>query len=152
MGGLGTVQNGIAGGSIYGPDVDVLIWDSGMTEPDTAHKDLFFRQALLGGKSKIPVVWGGGSIEFSVLKYLHDEADIDVGQFGTGKEGIIAVTSEEQAKSNSYKKFGVPVITDGEVVGHLARELLAEVRPDSQGYDGELRDPADLISSLPDTS
>jgi hypothetical protein len=28
-GGLGTQQNAIAGGSIYGPDVDLLMWDSG---------------------------------------------------------------------------------------------------------------------------
>ena len=29
MGGLGTVQNGIGSGSIYGDEVDLLIWDSG---------------------------------------------------------------------------------------------------------------------------
>jgi hypothetical protein len=28
-GGLGTQQNAIAGGSLYGPDVDLLMWDSG---------------------------------------------------------------------------------------------------------------------------
>ena len=29
MGGLGTSQNGLAAGSIYGPDMDILHWDSG---------------------------------------------------------------------------------------------------------------------------
>ena len=29
MGGLGTIQNGIGSGSIYGDEVDLLIWDSG---------------------------------------------------------------------------------------------------------------------------
>ena len=28
-GGLGTLHNGLAAGSIYGPDVDFIIWDSG---------------------------------------------------------------------------------------------------------------------------
>jgi hypothetical protein len=43
-GGLGTVQSALASKSIYGPDVDLLVWDSGMTEPNGAHVDLFARQ------------------------------------------------------------------------------------------------------------
>jgi hypothetical protein len=44
-GGLGTAHNGIAAGSTYGPDVDLLMWDSGMTEGRDAHVlDMFARQ------------------------------------------------------------------------------------------------------------
>jgi hypothetical protein len=36
-GGMGTAHNGIAAGSIYGPDVSLLMWDSGMTEGRQSH-------------------------------------------------------------------------------------------------------------------
>ena len=44
----------------------------------TDHIDLFYRQALLAGK-RIPIVWGGN---FDLLKMLHEEADVDVGEWG----------------------------------------------------------------------
>jgi hypothetical protein len=53
-GGLGTAHNGIAAGSTYGPDVDLLMWDSGMTEGrDTAVLDMFARQV----RQKICCCW-----------------------------------------------------------------------------------------------
>ena len=48
QGGLGTLQNALAAGSIYGDDMDLLIWDSGMTERSKAQIDLFFRQVRFG--------------------------------------------------------------------------------------------------------
>jgi hypothetical protein len=33
MGGLGTLQTGLAAASILGPHVDVIMWDSGMYSP-----------------------------------------------------------------------------------------------------------------------
>ena len=39
-GGLGTVQHGMGSGSVYGPDVDVLMWDSGMTEGNKGFQDI----------------------------------------------------------------------------------------------------------------
>jgi hypothetical protein len=66
----------------------------GMTEPAAEHVDVFYRQALLAGK-RIPVLWGG---PFELLKMLHEEADVDVGDWGTAMDGIAEVESLEQAK------------------------------------------------------
>ena len=47
--GLGTMHNSIGAGSIYGPDVDILMYDSLYTEDgDDRAVDLFARQAILG--------------------------------------------------------------------------------------------------------
>lgn len=97
QGGLGTIQNAMASGDLYGKDIDLLLWDSSMTEPGFDHFDLFVRQAMLGGK-RVPVIWSAGQ-RFSVLKKLHEEADVDVGEFGRGMLGIEMTTSEEQAKT-----------------------------------------------------
>lgn len=95
QGGLGTVHSSLGSSSIYGDQVDLLIWDSGMTEnPNPDHVELFMRQGLIGSK-RIPVVWGG---HFNILRHLHNEADVDVGEFGWGMDGITEITSEEQAE------------------------------------------------------
>jgi len=96
IGGLGTVQSAMGSADIYGKDVDLLIWDSGMTERIGEHIDLFFRQGLIGG-DKVPVIWSAGG-NFPVLKMLHEEAGVDVGEFGIGLDGVILTESEEQAK------------------------------------------------------
>ena len=47
--GVGTMHNAIGSGSIYGPDVDILMYDSMSTEDgDDRAVDLFSRQAILG--------------------------------------------------------------------------------------------------------
>ena len=56
-GGLGTVHNRIAAGDIYGQDVDMLMWDSGMTEKNNRDIELMHRQGLLASPHKIPVLW-----------------------------------------------------------------------------------------------
>jgi len=94
QGGLGTIQAGMGSGSIYGDEVDLLMWDSGMTEGDKAHIDAFYRQALLAG-NRIPVLWGG---PFELLRMLHEEADVDVGDWGSAMDGITEVESYEQAQ------------------------------------------------------
>jgi hypothetical protein len=67
QGGLGTVQNAMAAGDLYGQEIDLLIWDAGMTEKSfPEHIDLFFRQGLLGG-NRVPVVWSAGGT-FDILK------------------------------------------------------------------------------------
>ena len=70
-GGLGTAHNGLGAASVYGPDVDVLMWDSQMTEGDGQSIDLMHRQQILGG-SKVRVVWGlhGGVSKEFFLKGL----------------------------------------------------------------------------------
>ncbi|KAG7356197.1 hypothetical protein IV203_000883 [Nitzschia inconspicua] len=103
QGGLGTIQAGLGSGSIYGDEVDLLLWDSddladdeGMTEKDNPeHIDIFYRQALLAG-NRVPVIWGG---PFELLKMLHEEADVDVGVWGQATDGIIEVESAGQANN-----------------------------------------------------
>ena len=68
-----------------------------MTENDAAHLDFFIRQVLLAGH-KVPIVWASGA-NFGVLKDLHELADVDVGEYGTGMDGIEETTSDEQAKT-----------------------------------------------------
>mmetsp|Transcript_17057 Transcript_17057/g.47915 ORF Transcript_17057/g.47915 Transcript_17057/m.47915 type:complete len:918 (+) Transcript_17057:96-2849(+) len=95
QGGMGTSHSAMGSGSIYG-NCDLLIWDSGMTEKgDLDLIDLFLRQGLLSG-DRVPVVWGGN---FEVLRHLHENADVDVGEVGTGMDGVIMVESEAQAKT-----------------------------------------------------
>jgi hypothetical protein len=98
QGGLGTIHNAMGMGSLYGNETDLLLWDSGMTERGKRDIELFLRQGLLGG-NRVPVVWGGG---FEVLRMLHQHADVDVGEFGEGTDGIIKVEDEVQAKSVPY--------------------------------------------------
>lgn len=38
-GGMGTLHNGLGASSIYGPDVDFLMWDSSMTEKESEAGD-----------------------------------------------------------------------------------------------------------------
>lgn len=94
-GGLGTVHNGIAAASVYGPDVDVLMWDSSMTEKESHSQDLFHRQALLGG-SKVPVLW---TLAGNVAKELYLNADADVGYPGEGKVGVPTAQSYEEIQA-----------------------------------------------------
>jgi hypothetical protein len=69
---------------------------TGMTEGRELEKiDMFLRQGLMGGK-RIPVVWGG---TFDLLQMLHENADIDVGEFGQATDGIVETESAEQAKT-----------------------------------------------------
>lgn len=83
-GGLGTIQHGLAAASVFGPDVDMLMWDSGMTEGEEHAKEVIFIQAALSG-SKVPVYW---SLAGNAAKLLHLKADVDVGYFGDGIEAM----------------------------------------------------------------
>jgi hypothetical protein len=51
------VQNGLASADLYGPDQDIIIWDTGMTEGEDSVRDLFVRTAFLTG-NRVPVLWG----------------------------------------------------------------------------------------------
>jgi hypothetical protein len=73
-GGLGTQHNAFAGGSIWGPDVDMLMWDSGMTEGGNRDPDLMMRQGMIGGM-KVPVLWNFNA--GTMIKY-HEKADVDI--------------------------------------------------------------------------
>lgn len=98
QGGLGTLHNALGAGSLYGSEIDLLLWDSGMTEPGAAHIDLFIRQGLIGG-NRVPVVWAGN---FEVMAALHEHADVDLGEFGSGTDGIPMITDATPAATLPY--------------------------------------------------
>jgi hypothetical protein len=54
MGGVGTLQFTLAGGDLYG-EMDLVEWDSGMTEKEPV-VDLFNKQAILSGE-RVPVIF-----------------------------------------------------------------------------------------------
>jgi hypothetical protein len=83
-GGLGTLHNGIAASNIYGPDVDALLWDSGMTELEASAPDAMARQAMLGGM-KVPALW---TLHPETATYLHLAGGADTGLVGTGYFGV----------------------------------------------------------------
>lgn len=98
MGGLGTIQHAMGSGSIYGNEIDLLLWDSGMTEGRNLQAtDLFLRQGLIGG-NRVPVIWGNG-FNFDMVKYLHENADADIGEFGQATDGLPEAQSDEHAKT-----------------------------------------------------
>ena len=99
QGGLGTLQGGMGARDIYGSEIDLFLWDSGMTESNLPHHiDLVIRQVLLSG-NRVPIIWGG---PFDLLKLYHELADVDVGDWGNGLAGIPETTSEEQALTLPY--------------------------------------------------
>jgi len=98
MGGLGTIQHALGSAGIYGDEIDLLLWDSGMTEGrDQPAMDMFLRQGLIGGK-RVPVIWGYG-IDFDLLKNVHENADADIGEFGSATEGLPLTESRQQAET-----------------------------------------------------
>jgi hypothetical protein len=100
--GLGTIQSALGFRDLYGDDIDLVIWDSSSAEDtdDNAKEnlDLFLRQALLSGKSKVPHVWVGANHAFDVLRELHNAVGAAVGEFGTGMDGVSLTESSDQAK------------------------------------------------------
>jgi hypothetical protein len=95
FGGLGTIHSSMGLRDILGKEIDLMLWDSGMTENANQHHiDLFMRQALMAG-NRVPVLWASGP--FDLLKMLHENVDADVGEFGNGLSGIEPVRDEEHA-------------------------------------------------------
>lgn len=95
QGGLGTVHSSLGFNSIYGSEIDLMLWDSSMTEgKHLDHIDLFFRQALMA-EGRVPVVWGAGG-QFDLLKMLHNVAEADIGEFGLGWDGVPDTMDEQQ--------------------------------------------------------
>eukprot|EP00540_Astrosyne_radiata_P017049 CAMPEP_0116846898 /NCGR_PEP_ID=MMETSP0418-20121206/14120_1 /TAXON_ID=1158023 /ORGANISM="Astrosyne radiata, Strain 13vi08-1A" /LENGTH=620 /DNA_ID=CAMNT_0004478255 /DNA_START=23 /DNA_END=1886 /DNA_ORIENTATION=- len=98
-GGLGTLQNSLGAKDLYGDEVDILIWDSGMTENrDNKAVDIFARQGLIGG-NRVPFLMGG---HWGDLKFLNEEAGADVGEYGEGLDGIPTCKDEVDAEKVVY--------------------------------------------------
>ncbi len=101
IGGRSTLIHSLGWSSIYGSDVDMVVWDDYNLEEkgkldDTANAlfDLFARQALLAGDTSLPFLWGG---DFDVLRNLHEKADVDVGQLGNALFGVEETASASAA-------------------------------------------------------
>ena len=84
MGGLGTGQAGLGAGYLYGQDVDMLMWDSSMTEGDEGSQDLLHRQYILGAQ-KVPILW---SLASNPIINLHQTTGVYAGIPGGGRAGI----------------------------------------------------------------
>mmetsp|Transcript_39931 Transcript_39931/g.96377 ORF Transcript_39931/g.96377 Transcript_39931/m.96377 type:complete len:658 (+) Transcript_39931:231-2204(+) len=95
QGGLGTTQNGLGATSIYGPDIDMLMWDSGMTEKEEKARDLFHRQGLLS--YKVPVLW---TESVAAAKFWNEKAGVDVGMKGSGRSGIRKGKTWDEIQNN----------------------------------------------------
>ncbi|KAL3928302.1 MAG: hypothetical protein SGBAC_012707, partial [Bacillariaceae sp.] len=81
---------------LAGADVDMLMWDAGMTEgQDKRAVSVMHRQGLLGG-SKVPILW---SLASGVLRQLHADAGVDVGFPGSAHAGIPMIKSHEQVET-----------------------------------------------------
>jgi len=96
LGGLGTTQTGIATKQILGHDVDMLLWDSGMTEKEGRARDMFFRQGILGG-GKVPMLLAASPRD-DIIGMLNEHADADVLMFGDQSVLPKTETLEEVAK------------------------------------------------------
>lgn len=111
-GGRSTLESSLGWSSIYGSDVDMVVWDdygaviaNKNDEEGYNHRedldemakelfDFFARQALLSGNANIPFIWGG---DFEVLRNLHEVADADVGMLGSGMSGVPETTGDREA-------------------------------------------------------
>lgn len=68
---LGTLHHSLGSRSMYGDEIDIIVWDSTLTEKDKSSISMFYRQALLAGK-RAPVLWGG---PFELLKDFYNHVD-----------------------------------------------------------------------------
>ena len=75
------MQTALGSKSLYGEEVDIMIWDTSMTEPGDAAYDLFARQALLGKRA--PVLYHG---RWNVQKHISDETGADIFYMGNGDD------------------------------------------------------------------
>ena len=104
-GGRSTLIHALGFSSIYGSDVDMIVWDDYSSKEDgtSSHAldefgaqlfDFFARQALLSGTTHLPFIWGG---DFTVLRNLHEHADADIGQLGNALLGVPETSSRKVA-------------------------------------------------------
>ena len=105
-GGRSTLIHALGWSSIYGSDVDMVVFDDYNTDEEDGNSssdlddfgaqlfDFFARQALLSGTTSLPFIWGG---DFSVLRNLHEHADADIGQLGNALQGVPETSSRKVA-------------------------------------------------------
>lgn len=98
-GGLGTIQNAMGARDIYGRDIDILVWDSSMTENTNPDIDLFARQGLMGS-DRAPLLFTGSKAD--IFGSLGEHADADYMVYGTGMAAIPKVEGPEQAEKIAW--------------------------------------------------
>ena len=98
-GGLGTIHNSMAAADIYGHDVDMIMWDSGMTEKPKENIELMHRQALIGSKFKVPILWT--LAEKQALQF-YEQAKVPFGIPGSGYKGLPTVSTYEELMAQPY--------------------------------------------------
>jgi hypothetical protein len=110
-GGLGTQHNAYAGGSLFGSDVDMLMWDSGMTEGGSRDPDLMIRQGIMGGL-KVPVIWNFPHVP--MIQY-HQKADLDIILNSDSRLGVPQQDTMQQIDdtvwANKFLKCGAELKT-----------------------------------------
>jgi len=107
QGGMGTLQSAMAGVGIYNEN-DFMLWDSSMTEKDGRAQDVFMRQALLGGKRRVPILFdmGGGK---GIMDKLVKEVGANVG----GVTGVGLLPKFKNVTVNfAEKKYNAACWTD----------------------------------------
>ena len=96
------MQSGLGIGSLYGPDIDMLLWDSGMTEKsDGKAHAIFPTQGVLGPPGKVPfLIARGGELE--------KNCDADFGNLGSGHAGIPTQETVEAAQKLPFAAAYLP--------------------------------------------
>ncbi|KAL7579687.1 hypothetical protein ACA910_021834 [Epithemia clementina (nom. ined.)] len=94
MGGLGTLHNTIASGDIYGQDVDILLWDSGMTEKEKEARGIMAIQGLVG-MDRAPFLWFERERD-QILTTIHNRTGADVAVYGDPAVLKLPVQSAEE--------------------------------------------------------
>ena len=69
---------------LYGPNVDLLLWELGMTEKQAPNIEVMAPQAILGG-NKVPFLF---QFPNDVAQTLHGHANVDVGHTSSALSGI----------------------------------------------------------------
>lgn len=95
-GGLGTLQASLGMSWIYGDEIDLLLWDSKMTEGSGPDQDIFIRQGLIGGK-RVPVILGM-EMNSGPAQLYYDLVDAEIGSYGVSLDGVPLSTSAKQVK------------------------------------------------------
>ncbi|GKY93542.1 hypothetical protein MPSEU_000321600 [Mayamaea pseudoterrestris] len=73
---------------IYGTDIDILYWDSGMTEMSWQALDLFLRASIIS-EGKVPVSWG--SLAKDGIRQFALNTGADVAIIGGGAFGMLGI-------------------------------------------------------------
>ncbi|GKY98310.1 hypothetical protein MPSEU_000788600 [Mayamaea pseudoterrestris] len=95
MGGLGTAHNAMGAKDIYGTEIDILDWDSEMTEKNP-FVEYFLRAGLVSG-NRVPVIWNSVAGDFARNFALETGADLGniVGEAMAGIEKMTSIVDAD---------------------------------------------------------